>query len=73
MKIESLQKKLEKLTKTSKGNRKVDRQLFDKHGNEFFTPKNVKRSGKSVSETSGSRKRKLRMTRIAAMGLTMLI
>jgi len=59
MEIESLKKKLEDLRKTPKGNRKVDRQLFDKHGNGIDTPKNVKSSGKSVSGTSSSRKRKI--------------
>jgi len=59
LEAESLKKKLEELTKTPKGNRKVDRQLFDKDGNEIVTPKSVKSSGKSVSGTSSSRKRKI--------------
>ena len=58
MEIESLKKKLEDLRKTPKGNRKVDKQLFDKDGNEIVTPKNVKSSGRSVSGTGSSKKRK---------------
>jgi len=58
LEAESLKKKLEECTRTPKGNRKVDRQLYDKDGNEIVTPKNVKSSGKSVSGTSSSKKRK---------------
>ena len=52
-----LKKKLEELTKTPKGSRKVDRQLFDKDGNEIVTPK-VTNSKRSATGTSSSKKRK---------------
>ena len=60
MEIESLTKKLEELTKTPKGNRKVVRgQLFDtRDGNEIVTPKTVTTSKKSAKGTSSSKKRK---------------
>ena len=58
MDAEVLRKKLEGLTKTPKGNRRIDRQLFDKDGNEVATPKLLKSSKKSTPSTNGSKKRK---------------
>ena len=57
LEIDILKKKLEELTKTPKGSRKVDRQLFDKDGNEIVTPK-VTNPKKSATGTSSSKKRK---------------
>lgn len=55
---EVLRKHLEGLTKTPNGSRKVERQLFDKDGNEVATPKLLNSSKRSTPGTSGSRKRK---------------
>ena len=55
---EVLRKNLEGLTRTPNGSRRVERQLFDKDGNEVATPKLLNSSKRSTPGTSGSRKRK---------------
>jgi len=55
---EVLRNNLVGLTKTPRGSRRIDRQLFDKDGNERVTPKMVTNSRKSATGTSGSKKRK---------------